>query len=80
VVAAVSAASILFLITVVPMWAGQETTLGAFARWLADQLVFRRYTDFARGVIDTGNLIFFAATTAVFLFLSVKALESRRWR
>lgn len=80
VVAAVSAAAILFAITIVPMWAGQETMLGGFARGLADQMVFRRYTDFSRGIIDTGNLVFFLLTTTVFLFLSVKALESRRWR
>jgi ABC-2 type transport system permease protein len=80
VVAAVSAAAILFAITIVPMWAGQETMLGGFARGLADQMVFRRYTDFSRGIIDTGNLVFFLATTAAFLFFSVKALESRRWR
>lgn len=80
VVAAVSAAAILFAITIVPMWAGQETMLGGFSRWLADQMVFRRYTDFSRGIIDTGNLVFFLATTASFLFFSVKALESRRWR
>ena len=80
VVAAVSAAAILFAITIVPMWLSQRTTLGPFLRGLADQMVFRRYTDFARGVIDTGNLVFFLATTAAFLFFSVKALESRRWR
>jgi ABC-2 type transport system permease protein len=80
VVAAVSAAAILFAITIVPMWAAQETMLGDVARGVADQLVFRRYTDFSRGVIDTGNLVFFVAATAAFLFFSVKALESRRWR
>jgi len=80
IIAAVSAGAILFAITIVPMWAGQETMLGGFARNLADQMVFRRYTDFSRGIIDTGNLVFFLATTAAFLFFSVKALESRRWR
>jgi ABC-2 type transport system permease protein len=80
VVAAVAAAAILFVITIVPMWVGQRTMMGGLLRTLADQMVFRRYTDFSRGIIDTGNLVFFLATTAVFLFLSVKALESRRWR
>jgi ABC-2 type transport system permease protein len=80
VVAAVSAAAILFAITIVPMWAAQETMLGDLARGVADQLVFRRYTDFSRGVIDTGNVVFFVASTVAFLFFSVKALESRRWR
>jgi len=31
-------------------------------------------------VIDVGNIIFFVATTAVFLFLTTKVLESRRWK
>jgi hypothetical protein len=31
-------------------------------------------------VIDIGNLVFFVATTVVFLFLTVKVLESRRWK
>jgi hypothetical protein len=31
-------------------------------------------------VIDIGNLVFFISATAVFLFLTVKVLESRRWK
>jgi ABC-2 type transport system permease protein len=57
-----------------------EATLPAFWRTVADQTVFRRYTDFSKGVIDIGNLVFFIATTAVFLFLTTKVLESRRWK
>ena len=38
------------------------------------------FKDFARGVFDTRGLVFFLSTTALFLFLSVKTLESRRWR
>ncbi|MBV8780119.1 MAG: ABC transporter permease subunit [Phycisphaerae bacterium] len=80
VVAAVSAAAILFVITIVPWWAGSEATLSSFWRTAADQGVFSRYTDFSKGVIDTGHLVFFIATTILFLFLTVKVLESRRWR
>ena len=36
--------------------------------------------DFARGLFDTNHLVFFLSTTALFLFGSVKVLESRRWR
>jgi ABC-2 type transport system permease protein len=35
---------------------------------------------FARGVLDTGDIAWFAAFTAVFLFLTWQSLESRRWR
>jgi hypothetical protein len=35
---------------------------------------------FLKGVIDTRDLVYFAASTALFLFLSTRVLESRRWR
>lgn len=38
------------------------------------------FTDFARGVLDTRGVVFFLGATAMALFLSVKILESRRWR
>lgn len=80
VVAAVSAAAILFVITIVPWWASAKTTLDPFWRAAADQGVFSRYTDFSKGIIDTGSVAFFIITTIVFLFLTVKVLESRRWK
>ena len=80
VVAAVSSAAILFVITIIPWWAGSEATLSTFWRTAADQGVFARYTISARVVIDTGHLVFFITTTLLFLFLTVKVLESRRWR
>ena len=38
------------------------------------------YGDFERGVIDTKHIVYFLSVTAFFLFLSVRSLESRRWR
>ena len=35
---------------------------------------------FTRGVLDSRGVLFFLTSTAFFLFLSIKALESRRWR
>lgn len=80
VVAAVSSAAILFLITIVPWWASSKAALGPFWRTVTEQSVYVRYTDFSKGVIDTGHLVFFLAATAVFLFATVKSLESRRWK
>jgi ABC-2 type transport system permease protein len=80
VVAAVATAAILFLITIVPWWAGSKASLNDFWRTIVDQGVFAHYTDFSKGVIDTGNLVFFIIVTSVFLFLTVKVLESRRWK
>ena len=80
IVAAVTTSAILFAVTILPWWLGGEATLAGWARNVVDQTVFRRYTDFSKGVIDLGNLVFFVAATAVFLFLTVKVLESRRWK
>jgi ABC-2 type transport system permease protein len=79
VVAAVASSALLFVGTIVPWWAAGEATLGPFWRKVVDQCVLRRYEDFSKGVIDSGNVIFFIATTLVILFLTIKLLEMRRW-
>jgi len=38
------------------------------------------YTDFSQGVVDLAHVVYFAAVTVYALFLTVKVLESRRWR
>lgn len=39
-----------------------------------------RMADFAKGVIDTGHIVFFLAASLWFLVLTVAAVEFRRWR
>lgn len=82
VVAAVSAAAILVLITIAPWWMLREhaSEMAAFWRKLAEQGVYNRYEDFSRGVIDSGHVVFFLVGTALFLFLTTKILEARRWK
>ena len=36
--------------------------------------------DFSRGIIDTRHLVFYVTVIALFLFLTVRSLETRRWR
>jgi ABC-2 type transport system permease protein len=51
------------------------------ANTLAAQMdIMGYFQDFARGILDTRGVVFFASVTGVFLFLSIKLLESRRWR
>jgi ABC-2 type transport system permease protein len=38
------------------------------------------FDDFTKGILDTRSLVFFVSTTALFLFLATKVLESKRWR
>ena len=80
VVAAVTAFAILAVIAILPWVVGSRTTLPGFWRTVVDQAVYARYTDFAKGVIDSGHLVFFLLTSGVFLFLTIKVLESRRWK
>ncbi len=80
IVAAVASASMLVLITIIPWFVGSKAALPKFWRTVVDQAVFKRYTDFSKGVLDLGNVVFFVLTTAVFLFVTVKVLESRRWK
>ncbi len=38
------------------------------------------FNDFDRGIIDSTHIVYFVTVIALFLFLSIRALESRRWR
>ena len=60
----------------------QASTLvdGVGADILSQMSSIGHLDDFTRGVIDTNNIVYYVTTTAVFLFLTVRSLESRRWR
>ena len=38
------------------------------------------FPDFAMGIIDTRNVIFYLTFVAIALFLTIRSVESRRWR
>lgn len=38
-----------------------------------------RYTPFTKGVFDISSIVFFLSVVAVFVFLTARKLESRRW-
>lgn len=42
--------------------------------------VIGRFDEFSRGLITTDGVVFFVASAVLFLFLTVKVVESRRWR
>jgi ABC-2 type transport system permease protein len=42
--------------------------------------LFEHFGDFLKGVVDTGRLVTMLSLCAVFLFLAVRVVESRRWR
>jgi ABC-2 type transport system permease protein len=38
------------------------------------------FEDFSRGVLDSSHIVYFLSMIAVFLFITVRSLETRRWR
>ena len=38
------------------------------------------FNDFPRGVVDLSSVVYYLSVTAAFLFLTVRSLETRRWR
>lgn len=42
--------------------------------------VSNRFEEASLGILSTGSIVFFVATSAMFLFLTTKIVESRRWR
>jgi ABC-2 type transport system permease protein len=58
---------------------GRSTDSGASAvlQYLS---VIRHYEDFTRGVIDTSSLIYYGSFIALFVFLTVRSVDSMRWR
>jgi len=68
----------LFLLSFVSM------TFGAKVGWKAQLFSYvgliEHMQDFARGVIDTRPLVFYITATFFFLFLTLRVVESRRWK
>lgn len=58
-----------------------EAAMGERVAWLvAGVSLFDRFYGFAQGVVDSRDVVFFVAFTALFLFLALRALEARTWR
>ena len=58
-------------VTTAPHW--QSQVLSYFN-------LFDQMHDFARGAVDTRAVIFYVSATFVFLFLTLRVVESRRWK
>ncbi len=54
-----------------PGWSGKILVTFAF---------FDQMNDFARGIVDTRPVLLFCTFTFLFLFLTVRVIESRRWK
>ena len=76
--AAVVSLGILVLLTFLEVAANQVT--GLTSTIVGQMGMTTHFDDFVRGIIDTGNIVYYVSLIAVFLFLTVRSLETRRWR
>ena len=68
----------LFLVGILADHIPNQTTWQAQA--LAAVAFFEQMHDFARGIIDTRAIILYVTLTLFFLFLTMRIVESRRWK
>ena len=63
-------------------WIAQSVSPGG--QWQAQLLSFfnlsQQMMDFTRGILDTRVIVFYLSMTFFFLFLTLRVIESRRWK
>lgn len=78
IVAAVIAFGLLILLWVI---SGASGFLTGPPRAVVNYLALpAHFGDFTMGIIDTKHVIYYVSLTALFLFLAIRSLETRRWR
>ncbi|MEW5947319.1 MAG: ABC transporter permease [bacterium] len=76
-VAGIVAFGILLLLWLIEWAAG---ALGMASTKVFEALsILRHYNDFEKGVVDTVHVYYYFALVFLFLFLSIRSLETRRW-
>ena len=78
VVAAIGGFAVTLLLVFVDTLASVFTT-GWISTILTNLSVYTRYNDFSLGVINFSDIIFFLSVSAVFIFLTVRVFEKKRW-
>ena len=78
VVAAIGGFAVMLLLVFVDTLASVITT-GWIASILSNLSLYTRYSDFSYGVINFADIIFFLSVSAVFVFLTVRVFEKKRW-
>ncbi len=58
----------------------QVMNAGALSGLLQYLTINAHLDDFARGVIDTQHVVYYLAAIALFLFITTRIVESKRWR
>jgi ABC-2 type transport system permease protein len=76
-IAAVITFAAFLMVWVIDIGRNAEGTTGTILQYLS---VIHHYEDFTQGVIDTSGLIYYASFIGLFIFLTVRSVDSMRWR
>jgi ABC-2 type transport system permease protein len=80
IIAFLSSALILFVLVAVN-YLNSLVTLPSVLAWLVNLVSFRfHYETLGKGLIDTGDLLYFVVMSALFLFLNIKVLVIKKWQ
>lgn len=78
IVAAVVGIAVLLMLSYVDRVSGLVE--GVVRRIVEGMSMNSHIVDFTRGVIDLSSVVYFLSLAAVFIFLTIRSLETRRWR
>lgn len=67
------------ILTIVMDWAAQNVANAVIAKILLWLSPIEKFTDFTLGVLNIESIIYYISLAAVFLFLTVRVFEKRRW-
>jgi ABC-2 type transport system permease protein len=76
-IAAVLTFAAFLFVWVLDLGSNASSGIGAVVQYLS---VIRHYDDFTRGIIDTSALLYYGSFIALFIFLTVRSIDSMRWR
>ncbi|MGI6316551.1 MAG: ABC transporter permease [Christensenellales bacterium] len=69
--------------TILLLWLINSITNSLDSQWLVTVLnwlsVYDRYTEFTAGLIGLAPIIYYISFSGVFIFLTIRAVEKRRW-
>jgi ABC-2 type transport system permease protein len=76
-IAAVLTFAAFLMVWVIDIGRNAEGTAGTVLQYLS---VIHHYDDFTQGIIDTSGLIYYGSFIFLFIFLTVRSVDSMRWR
>lgn len=77
IVATITSFGLLLLLVILP-WSASSMG-GHLGDFLQSVSAIDRFESFSRGIFDTGDFIYFLSLTGIFSFLTVRALDWKRW-